>query len=97
LRYTLNAFAIIKERTGINLFDAEEGTVTKAMTDPSVIRTLVFAGLVHEDPELTEQQVGEMIDLENLGAVSERFVEALAVSQKGALGPPKGRRTTTSP
>lgn len=95
LRYTLNSFALIKERIGLNLFDAGESEITAAMSDPASIRVLLWAGLPGE-LNLTPEQVGEWIDLGNLGTVSEKFAEALAASQQTQLGPPKGRQRTTT-
>lgn len=97
LRYTLNALAIIKEKTGVNLFDATEQEVNTVASDPGGVRTLIWAGLLDEDAELTEEQVGQWIDMENLGMASERFAEALAVGQRPELRPTTGRQKKPTP
>jgi len=56
LRYDLNALAEIEERLGIPL--AELANVTVSI---KTIRTLLWAGLIHEDAELKETDVGAWI------------------------------------
>ena len=40
-------------------------------------RTLLWAGLPHEDEKLTERQVGAMISLTNVERIMEQIAEAL--------------------
>lgn len=81
LRYGLNAMVALEER-GIILGKTD-------LEKPSTIRALLWAGLIHEDPSLTEEQVGEMVDDPRaLLRVSQAVVRALAGAQPDA---PKGK------
>lgn len=73
LRYTLNAFALLEEKYG---------TMEKAMEALEsgsiiAIRYILWAGLVHEDSELTELYVGDQIDLADLERLAEKMNEAM--------------------
>ena len=73
LRYTLNAFALIEEKYG---------TIDKAMEvleagSIAAIRFALWAGLVHEDENLSEHYVGDQIDLSDLEALAEKMNEAM--------------------
>ena len=73
LRYTLNAFALIEEKYG---------TIDKAMEaleagSIAAIRFALWAGLVHEDENLTEHYVGNHIDLSDLEVLAEKMNEAM--------------------
>lgn len=55
---------------------------------------LLLYGLKHEDPDLTLEQVEEMVDLENLPVVVEAFAKAMGynsskVQDTGATGNPQ--------
>jgi hypothetical protein len=58
LHYTLNSLAEIEERLGLNSIGEILDTL-KALS-MRTLRTLLWAGLIHEDASLTEHQVGEM-------------------------------------
>mgnify|MGYP001564817574 CR=1 FL=1 len=74
LRYTMQAMAEVEERLGlVNIFQ-DIPTVTLNARN---LRTLVWAALLHESPEITEPEVGRWIDGENFTEVSEAFGEAL--------------------
>lgn len=73
LKYDLNAFALLKEQHGINLFRADPDR----LHDPTAVRACLWAGLVHEDPNLTVEQVGSFVDLGNFREVSELVAEAM--------------------
>jgi hypothetical protein len=73
LRYTLNSFALLEEKYG---------TMDKAMEALEsgsiiAIRYILWAGLIHEDENLTEHYVGSQIDLANLEAIAEKMNEAM--------------------
>lgn len=73
LRYTLNAFALLEEKYG-SIDDAME-----AMESGSImaIRYALWAGLVHEDAELTEMYVGNQLDIEDLEELAEKMNKAM--------------------
>lgn len=61
LRFDMNALAALEEN-GLNVFDDETlANLERLVKSPSRIRLFVWAGLLHEDPELTLQQVGALI------------------------------------
>ncbi len=73
LKYTLNSFALLEEKYG---------TMEKAMEalesgSVIAIRYILWAGLVHEDENLTEHYVGNQIELSDLEALAEKMNEAM--------------------
>lgn len=82
LKYDLNSFAELEERYG----SVEEAMQVLQKGTIKGIRTLLWCGLVHEDEQLTEKQVGAMIDIGDLAELTEK----LTVAMTGALPtPPK--------
>lgn len=77
LRYDLNAFAELEE-----LGMGTSGEVMEVLQDGSMkaMRGLLWAGLIHEDPELTLQQVGFWVTMDNLEDVSQKVTEAITGS-----------------
>lgn len=73
LKFDLNAFAELEEIYGS--IDA----AMQAMEKGSIksIRTLIWAGLIHEDEKLTEKQVGSWIALRDL--------EPMTIALKNAM------------
>jgi hypothetical protein len=78
LRYTMNALAEIEDGLGVPLSEMENIKMTMKN-----IRVILWSGLIHEDPELTQVEVGNMVDLNNMQEVQEKVAEAFAMSQKG--------------
>jgi len=73
LRYTLNSFALIEEKYG---------TIDKAMEalnsgSVAAIRFVLWAGLIHEDENLSEHYVGNQIDLSDLEDLAEKMNKAM--------------------
>lgn len=75
LRFTLNAMAELEEKYGSvdTAFEQLDKGSFKA------IRTILWAGLMHDEPTLTEQQVGNLMDLQSMAAMMETV--GLAVKQ----------------
>lgn len=73
LKFDLNAFAELEELYG------DMNAVFEAMQKGSIkaIRAMLWAGLVHEDKELTIEQVGSMIDMSNINDVVETVSKAI--------------------
>jgi hypothetical protein len=82
LVYDLNAFAELEEKYG-SIDDALGALSKGALSKGSIktIRTILWVGLIHEDENLTEKQVGAMIGLSDLDritdAISKGIVEGL--------------------
>lgn len=75
LRYDLNALAELEDRLGVPLDQIADVRLTIKN-----FRIMIWAGLIHEDPELTEEQVGAMVDGSNFVEVQQKVAEALALS-----------------
>lgn len=73
LQYDLNAFAELEDK-----FGSVEAAM-KAMEKGSikVLRTFIWAGLVHEDETITERYVGSVIMPGELESISEKIAEAI--------------------
>lgn len=71
LLYDINAFCALRD-AGVDAFQLDD----TALADPRVVRTLVWAGLLAETPDLTAKDVGAWIFPENLKAVAEAFTRA---------------------
>src|SRR5690606_23406164 len=73
LRYTLNSFALIEEKYG---------TIDKAMEalksgSIAAIRFVLWAGLIHEDENLSEHYVSSQIDLSDLEDLADKVNTAM--------------------
>lgn len=70
LYFTLNSLEIVEDLTGKTIDKISEGMNIK------MLKVLVYAGLIHEDKELTVDAVGEMIGIEDMERVSKAIGEA---------------------
>lgn len=84
LKFDLNAFAELEEKFG-NMDNAflqmQSGSMKAA-------RAMLWAGLLHEDPNLTEREVGGLVTLSNIDAVMTRITEAISEAVPGAEAEP---------
>jgi len=71
LRYDLNAMCTVEELTGESLTDL--------MRKPTIknIRSVIWAGLIHEDPAITQVEVGGWIELAELQHIIKQIHKAL--------------------
>ena len=74
LRYDLNSIALIGDRLELSgrLNDLAADLLGKPLP-LSALRTILWAGLVWDQPDLTEEEVGSWVDLDNFAEVWERF------------------------
>lgn len=77
LRYTLNALAEVEDRIGVPLEELENVKMTIKN-----VRILLWAGLIHEDPDLTPEEVGNMVDMGNFQEVQEKVALAFTGGSK---------------
>ncbi len=73
LLFTLNALAELEEKFGsvdAAFAEADKGSI-------KTIRFVLWAGLITKDPELTEQQVGALIDMRMLANLMQGMTAAL--------------------
>jgi hypothetical protein len=85
LKYTLYSFALMEERYG---------SVDNAMEEMqkgriSTIIFMLYVGLLHEDKTLTEQYVGELVDVRDVEEVAAKMSEIMGVDMpdKGSENP----------
>lgn len=71
LKFTLNSLVYVEEQ-GVDIQKMGEAKGMKLKD----LRTLLFAGLMHEDAELTPESVGGMIDVSELSSISEALNKA---------------------
>lgn len=89
--FTLNAGVEIEERIGLKLHHIMgEGSWVEKLGSLDVglfraMRTIVWAGLLAGDPELTEEEVGGWITQDNAGEVIEGFFGLLGATGLGDL------------
>lgn len=75
LYFDLNALCLLEEN-GINITDLQNGVKM------SQVRAILWAGLVHEDPELTLEAVGALVTADCLEEVSTAIGEAFSAGGK---------------
>jgi hypothetical protein len=73
LKYTLNAFAEMEDRYGS--VDAALEVVKN--NNMRAIIFIIWCGLTHEDEDLTEKQVGNMIEIDQLQDIVGKLNEAI--------------------
>jgi len=71
--FNLNALAELEE-----VYDTFQGAVEKIQKGSfSAIRALLYAGLKEDDPEITLDTAGSLVDLGNLEGIVSRLTKAL--------------------
>lgn len=76
LRFTLNALAEMEDKMGVPL-----SKMSEVEMGIKTVRTMLWAGLIHEDEDLTEREVGNMVDFENLEYIQTKVAEAFSAAQ----------------
>jgi hypothetical protein len=76
LRFDFNALSLFEETTGLNSLDASIWSSLNAKS----LRAMLWAALKHDDPSLTQEQVGAMLHSGNIGYITERITEAYKAS-----------------
>ena len=72
IKFTLNAMAELEDRYG----SVEEAFKQLDNSSIKAVRCILWAGLIHEDPDLTEQQVGNLIDIQYMQELMASLGEA---------------------
>lgn len=70
LRLDYNTFADIQEATGLNALEGEPFQ-EQHITQPRVLRAVLWACLRDEDPELSERDAGRLMTLGNIQQIVE--------------------------
>lgn len=84
LLYDFNAFIELEELYG-DINKAFEGLEQLKMKP---IRDMIWAGLIHEDENLTPKQVGKMLNMANVQEIATKIMEALGISLPEAEATP---------
>lgn len=71
IKFTLNTLIDVEDSLGYSLTELGENISIRVM------RTLLTAGLRHEDADLTEDYVGSLITMDNMGEVQEALSNAM--------------------
>jgi hypothetical protein len=73
LVFDLNAFCELEDKYG------GQKEALEALNSGSfkAIRAFLWAGLLHEDENITEKQVGSWITMDNISEISDRITEAM--------------------
>lgn len=95
LRYDFNALALLEEKFGS--LDAALQNLGKSASVKG-LRALLHAGLVYEDPALTEEQVGAMVTLTDLPRIAQAINDAFkeAMPQVDPQSPPASPEASQS-
>lgn len=80
LLYDLNALAAFEEATGKSFLG---GMSLEALTTKD-LRALIWAGLLHEEPELTLQYVGSIVHAGNLADIDRQIGIAMGLAMPDA-------------
>lgn len=73
IKFTLNALAEIEDKYG----SVDAGFAKLNEGSAKVARFILWAGLLHNEENLTEQQVGNLIDLDCLGDIMDAMGKAI--------------------
>lgn len=74
--FTVNSIRVLDKKFGIRLTNLQDH-LNEDNLDFEVLQALVYAGLYAQDKSLTFEEVGDMIDLENMNDVLSKCIEAL--------------------
>lgn len=80
LRFPIMSLIKLKKVHGIELKDLSD---KEKAQDMETILAVIWAGLIHEDTELTMDELGFMIDIADLPTISEKLSEVFAGMNKG--------------
>lgn len=80
IKFTLNAMAELEDRYG----SVEEAFKQLDNNSIKAVRCILWAGLIHEDPDLTEQQVGNLIDIQYMQELMASLGDAFDVDMPEA-------------
>lgn len=76
IQFTLNTLIEVEDKLGFSLAEIGDKVSIRVM------RTLLTAGLQHEEPELTEEYVGGLITMDNMKEVQEALAIAMGSEAK---------------
>jgi len=87
LRYDLNAIAELGDRLEIRVrLDHLQEDLLGVPLPLSSLRLLLWAGLIHEAKDLTPEEVGAWVDMENIAEVTQGFFQLFGARLSTAKG-----------
>lgn len=78
-KYPLYSLVRLQREHGIKLQDLQD---KEKASDLGIILAIIWAGLVHEDKDLTYEDVGNMIDIADVEGITEVMVRAINGTEK---------------
>lgn len=94
LCFDLNALIALEEATG---WDMMRGGVQTASLKLKEVRALLWAGLLHEDPKLKQEDVGKLLHMGNIGEIGDIVMQAYGRSMPEATEAGKAEENQESP
>ena len=79
VKFPVMALIRLKNEAGINLSDLQNEEV---MTDIETIVSLIWAGLVTDDPSLTKEFLAENMEISELNEVAQKVMSVINTSGK---------------
>ena len=76
LKFNLNSIRILEKEYGIKFDKLEEEFSMES------VQKILYVGLLKDDPSLTFEEVGELVDMSNIKAVVEALAESLGGLQE---------------
>jgi hypothetical protein len=86
-KYTMKSMSEYKKLTGENLMGKGVLERIAENRDPDELTAFIFVGLIHEDKELTVEQVAEMVTFDNITEVFTKAGQAVSSIKKGETDP----------
>jgi hypothetical protein len=99
LRFDANALVAVEEVLGRPLQEIippDEGRASRQVGFREM-RALLWAGLLHEDPQLTLQQAGELLDLKQMNDIMAKVNEAITAAFPEAVKDEDAAKNGTAP
>lgn len=75
IKLSFNAFVLVEKVTGLSMLSGQLD-----LTSLTAIQAIMWAGLVHEDPTLTLEQVGDLIEDYGIAKVMTDLAAAIQAS-----------------
>lgn len=73
IKFTLNSLIKFEKITGINITQIGERS-----QDMEIILALIYVGIMHEDKDITMEQVGDLVTLDKLADINKALSEAIS-------------------
>ena len=86
VRFPMASLERLHAEHGINVFAIGED----AFTDPATLSAIAWAGLIHEDPDLTIDAVKQMCDLQDIKTMLRVVTDAMGGDELDPTAPPSG-------